>query len=662
MKHKKLIIILVIAAAAAAAGIAGFLQYKKKKQQEMDMSMSSGPVIEMAVRQDIQNSFTVNGRIVSGDEETQGAVPGIGAAGSSDSTSAEAASSSASAGDAGGSADSTSTGPSAAGDASSGNIVAQVFVKVGDKVKMGDPLYSIDMTNVKDDLWLNQQRLALQERQNAIDQAAKARAVSDAQDVSGQQYDDATRTLREAAEDTDESLQDQLKTNADYQKKLDEEKRAQAAYDTAKASYDSLKVQSDSNQAAINSAQADSTVREAEVARMLREAGITVKEDTDGKSVSSYADLLDTDEYKDAVKAAAEAEEALAIAQADNLQTTTDLANALTAMTDAKTALDTATSEREALEKQLETDRDNTKTNVRNLEKAGSDTRTGNRDKNTAEADANTALQTQVVAGEQSTLEMRDAIRKAQAQLEKGTICAGMNGTVTEVNIAPGRSLSDADAVVISNLDDLKAIVDVDEAHIADISVGQKVYLTTDSTESEPVTGTVTFCAATPTEVSESSGSGSSSSGTASTLVNTKKKVYYRVEVAITSDQSRLRVGMNAKMDFVLSEAKDVIAVPADTIMTDDKGNSFVRVLDPDAAADAGAAGEGSTDGTEAPDYREIKVTTGATDGNMVEITSGNINEGDSLEGTGMSTDGSGMDGSMADGGDASLLEGIYSE
>ena len=59
--------------------------------------------------------------------------------------------------------------------------------------------------------------------------------------------------------------------------------------------------------------------------------------------------------------------------------------------------------------------------------------------------------------------------------------------------------------------------------------------------------------------------------------------------------------------------------------------------------------------------YYAVKITTGVTDGSYTEITSGNINEGDSLYGTGMTSDMTGMDGTDSTYTDNSqLLEGIY--
>ena len=168
---------------------------------------------------------------------------------------------------------------------------------------------------------------------------------------------------------------------------------------------------------------------------------------------------------------------------------------------------------------------------------------------------------------------------------------------------------------------------------------------------------------------------------------------------------------MNAKMEFVTAEAKDVISVPNDTIMTDMDVDTCVYVMNTgdgntdssdtaggdsssteipatdengnqiiggaDGTTDIYVSGDGTSDGTANGSdtagsgdtmtdsagnvYHAVKVTTGVTDGNYTEITSGNINEGDSLYGTGASsTDTTGTGDMTYSTTNSDLLEGIY--
>lgn len=766
-KHKKLFIILIVVIAGAVA-VGGFLLYRKKKQAEELAASMNQPIIESAVRQDIKTSFSVQGRVVGGDTQVPDAagvsssVSGTGADSSSTDASASAGTSgNSSAGSSSASGTSSSSGTSASSDvtgeasADSGNKVKEVFVKVGDTVKAGDPLYSIDMSEVEDSLWLTQQKLALQQRQNALDIAAKKRALTNAQADTADQTRSSNEAVSDAAIDAQAAANAQAQANTDYQNNQISENSASLYLTAAKVAYDQAQAKADKAQAALDEANAAAT----KAGRAVENAGTADSIDTDSDYVDLQAELADAERELTAAKVTSNAtitinpavtaaqkkvddinakmraielkyKKASATAAADKkkLQAAKDAADdAVTEATLAKskadkelTAAETAYNNAKADYEKAQSNTSDSKTKIdtaatdatskqRDLTKAQIQAGTDARTKQSAEADANAAIASQQISNETGLLDMQDSIRKAQEQLEKGTIVAGIDGTVTAVNVAPGQALT-SNPVVISNLNSLKAVVDVEEAHIADVFVGQTVYMTTDSTGDETVTGQVTYCAVTPT-TDASSTTSTGTSGTDTSLINSKKKVYYRVEVAITSSIERLRIGMNAKMEFVTAEAKDVISVPNDTIMTDMDGDTCVYVMNTgdgntdssdtaggdsssteipatdengnqiiggaDGTTDIYVSGDGTSDGTANGSdtagsgdtmtdsagnvYHAVKVTTGVTDGNYTEITSGNINEGDSLYGTGASsTDTTGTGDMTYSTTNSDLLEGIY--
>lgn len=779
-KHKKLFIILIVVIAGAVA-VSGFFLYRKKKQAEELAASMNQPVIETAVRQDIKTSFSVQGRIVGGDTQIPAAA--VSSTASTDTADSPAgtdtsASSSSSSGSAS-SGSSTSSAASSSGDSGSvsgdigtgsGNTVKEVFVKVGDTVKAGDPLYSIDMTDVQDSLWLTQQKLALQQRQNALDIAAKKRALSNARADTADQTRNSNETVSDAAIDAQAAADAKNQATSDYQNNQINENSASLYLTAAQVAYDQAKAKADKAQTALDEANAAAT----KAGRAVDNAGTADSLATDPDYLNAKADLAeaqaklesaqndysdaklanpnssgaipaDLSKYSAAVSSAKSEElaaqkkvdeivlkynraQASAAADKKKLQAAKDAADdAVTEATLAKSKADKELTEAETAYNTAKDNYEKAKSNTadsktkidtaatdatskqRDLSKAQSQAGTDLRTKQSAEADANDAIASQQIANDTGLLDMQDTIRKAEEQLSKGTITAGMDGTVTAVNITPGQAVA-ANPVVISNLSSLKAVVDVEEAHIADVFVGQNVYMTTDSTGDETVTGQVTYCAVTPTTDSSAS-AGSGTSGTDTSLITSKKKVYYRVEVAITSSIERLRLGMNAKMEFVTAEAKDAIAVPNDTIMTDMDGDTCVYVMGAgdgstdssdtagvesssaeipatdengneiiggaDGTTDIYVSGDGTSDGTANSSdtagsgdtmtdsagnvYHAVKVTTGVTDGNYTEITSGNINEGDSLYGTGMTSDMTGMDGTDSTYTDNSqLLEGIY--
>lgn len=768
-KHKKLFIILIVVIAGAVA-VSGFFLYRKKKQAEELAASMNQPVIETAVRQDIKTSFSVQGRIVGGDTQIPtAAVSSTASTDTADSpagTDTSASSSSSSGSSTSSTASSSGDSGSVSGDigTGSGNTVKEVFVKVGDQVKAGDPLYSIDMTDVQDSLWLNQQKLALQQRQNALDLAAKKRALSNARADTADQTRNSNETVSDAAIDAQAAADAKNQATSDYQNNQISENSASLYLTAAQVAYDQAKAKADKAQTALDEANAAAT----KAGRAVDNAGTADSLATDPDYLNAKADLAeaqaklesaqndysdaklahtdssgaitaDLSKYSAAVSSAKSEElaaqkkvdeivlkynraQASAAADKKKLQAAKDAADdAVTEATLAKSKADKELTEAETAYNTAKDNYEKAKSNTadsktkidtaatdatskqRDLSKAQSQAGTDLRTKQSAEADANDAIASQQIANETGLLDMQDTIRKAEEQLAKGTIVAGMDGTVTAVNITPGQAVA-ANPVVISNLSSLKAVVDVEEAHIADVFVGQNVYMTTDSTGDETVTGQVTYCAVTPTTDSSAS-AGSGTSGTDTSLITSKKKVYYRVEVAITSSIERLRLGMNAKMEFVTAEAKDAIAVPNDTIMTDMDGDTCVYVMGAgdgstdssdtagvesssaeipatdengneiiggaDTGTDIYVEGDGSSDSASGSSdtmtdsagnvYYAVKITTGVTDGSYTEITSGNINEGDSLYGTGMTSDMTGMDGTDSTYTDNSqLLEGIY--
>ncbi len=133
--------------------------------------------------------------------------------------------------------------------------IKEVFVKVGDSVKAGDRLYTLDMTDVENDIALAQKKLSIEQQQNAIDQAAAGRAVRSAQETSAQQYEDATRTLTEQAEDTNKAILEQVHSQQDVDRFIRAEADAKAALNAAQKAADAADQKYAELQNAVSNAQ-----------------------------------------------------------------------------------------------------------------------------------------------------------------------------------------------------------------------------------------------------------------------------------------------------------------------------------------------------------------------------------------------------------------------
>ena len=359
----------------------------------------------------------------------------------------------------------------------------------------------------------------------------------------------------------------------------------------------------------------------------------------------------------------------------------------------AKEEYEKAKSNLEVAEKAFKEGKKVIKTDGRLMEDLIPETNKGNRTALNAEQAARESIASQRINSQIAAIDVTEEIRKKQEMLDKGVITASTDGMVTGINISPGKSFSGDNAVVINKLDRMHIVAEIDEGHIADITKGMTVRVKTDSTGDEVLTGKVVFCAPTPTEAPAATGT--DSARRSATVAVSTTKATYRVEIELDEENTRLRIGMTAKLEFVIDSAKDCIAVPTACIMTDPEGNSYVRVATPAGPGMEGNAGEeggGAVDagtpdesGEEIPGFtpipegdenwsgaaggdagmdgsegfvdesgmliREVKVTTGVSDGYYTEITSGNIEEGAMIESTNMDYGGMGAGG---------MLDGIY--
>ena len=610
-RRKRMVYPLVLAL-GLSLGITGC----KKEEETYDTGVS----VESAVRTDIENVYTAKGKIISGQESSMN----VKATSSQDAI-----------------------------------IIDQVYVSVGDEVKAGDVLYTIDTAQAARDLALKEQQQAISDQQNAIKQEDNERALSNAQADSGDQYVTGTRNLVRNADDTNKAIVQQLEDQEKLQTYKDEETRTKATYDAWQSQVDSLQSDYDSKLS-----HAQDLSRQLELKKLDTAAASTAA--TTGSSTPTTT----SQEYLDLSKEAQKAQWS-----ADDAKTALDRAK--TSLADAKTAYETAKTQRETFEKTVTTDQQSTTDNVRKLEDQGDTVNKDNRTKLTAEETARNAIASQDLTHKSDTITNEAEIAKLKEKLENGQVIATMDGTVTAVNVTAGQAYSGSDGVVLDNLSKMKVSADIDEAHIADLQVGTRVRVKTDSTGTAELTGTVTFTSPTPTKETSNNtnASNGSTSATSSNSQNTKTRATYKVEVTLDEPNDRLRIGMTATIDFIVASAQNVIAVPSSCLIDDGAGNYFVNVIS--SAADADSAGDESTGGSvwedstgssEASDgaqtadgagaagtdmsagggVTQVMVTTGVAGDYYTEITSGNIREGEQLQT------------SAATGDYSSMLDGVY--
>jgi len=146
----------------------------------------------------------------------------------------------------------------------------------------------------------------------------------------------------------------------------------------------------------------------------------------------------------------------------------------------------------------------------------------------------------------------RASLKQARDDLSKTTIYAPMSGTVSELNKEEGEialgSQFQADVIlVIADLSEMEAQVNVDENDIVSIHAGQAAEIQADALLAQPLQGKVA-------EISSSANT--AGSGT------TEQKTEFEIKIGITSPPKTLRPGMTASADIVTNTNPRALSVP----------------------------------------------------------------------------------------------------
>ncbi|MDD2680618.1 MAG: efflux RND transporter periplasmic adaptor subunit [Patescibacteria group bacterium] len=184
------------------------------------------------------------------------------------------------------------------------------------------------------------------------------------------------------------------------------------------------------------------------------------------------------------------------------------------------------------------------------------------------------------------------SVDKAKYNVDQATLISPIDGVISQLNYKQGDIiLSDSAKKMASiiNKDTLFIEVNIEEADISKLEVGQKARASFDAVDDVELDGELSFISMT---------SETSSNGIVTYLV--------RILINDVAD-SPVREGMTASVDFITAEAQDVLAIPV--------------------AAIRNIAGSPSV---EKEDGSIVNVVSGFTDGKKVEIISG-LSAGDKI-------------------------------
>ncbi len=238
--------------------------------------------------------------------------------------------------------------------------------------------------------------------------------------------------------------------------------------------------------------------------------------------------------------------------------------------------------------------------------------------------DAENALRTarvlnqeKIIRGEAAISEARLAANFTDAQmgidqqrkaLLDAVVTAPASGTVTAVFAKEG-NVGAGLMFVIENTDKLIVSTKIEEYDLPYVEIGQLVKIESDGTGEEQYEGKITKIA--PTAVKDPQG------GTVDTT-----NVEFETEVGVNAG-SKLRIGMNARLDIITGESLGVFAIPYDSLMENASGDIFVYVAKPNPAATEGNAA------VQTYTVAEIPVALGLETDLSVEIISDVLQEGD---------------------------------
>lgn len=220
-----------------------------------------------------------------------------------------------------------------------------------------------------------------------------------------------------------------------------------------------------------------------------------------------------------------------------------------------------------------------------------------------------------VRAQQEAIRQAESAYQRAIDDLERTTIRAPMDGTVTALNVEKGETavmgtmnFAGSVLMVIGDLSEILAEVEVAESEVVALALGQTAVVRVDALPDTPLAG----------RVAEIGSSG----------IKTGDVVKFRVKVALDRPDPRVRPGMTAKVEITTKTAPAAVAVAQQAVQTrwlDDKGKEVQR-REGDTSQRELSAVYLLAGGKAA--RREVK--TGVHDELWVEVTEG-LAEGDEI-------------------------------
>ncbi len=255
----------------------------------------------------------------------------------------------------------------------------------------------------------------------------------------------------------------------------------------------------------------------------------------------------------------------------ENLEAARDSAE--TAMENAKRAYDKAVQDYGNMESQNSSTEENYSIAVKNAEEALENAKK-DYDRAVEQAESELSSLKKQAERQRTVSGLNDPqvimLQNLKDKLEYAVVTAPCDGVVTAVNTEEGAAAAGA-LFVIEDLGSLIITSSVGEYDIPYVSEGMSATIRCDALDGAEYSGKVTDVA--PTSVPASATAVGSTSGTAAS---------YKIETEVNGEDGKLLVGMNTKVEIISDKRENALTVTYDALTTDENGSDAVYIAEKD--------------------------------------------------------------------------------
>lgn len=505
-----------------------------------------------------------------------------------------------------------------------GMEIKTVNVKEGDSVSIGDVICTFDMSNVEENLKVAQNSLNISNAQGALGIQSAQRNLND----SIKNKDTQVNITKQDTDNALKAYQDAQNELSSLQNTLASKKSARDSfiktYNSSLSEYTNIKAEYDKKESTYNQATNSYNAGVASFENAQIEYNKYFVAGTQNQLNPSTGTVIDPSEYQDGEYATLTHRAVMTNynqAQSTLISLETNLNTAKSDYLNYKSTYDNAVNSYSPLESQyqaIEAEISSLEANVKTLQ-ANVDSLKNAYDKTVqaqnsavSTADSNIASMQDALSNSELSSSLNRQTQQAQIntyqdQLEKGVLTSTVDGTVTSVNAKPGDIYTGSTIAVIEGVQEFIIEAEIDEYDIADVEVGMEVLIKTDATRDEELKGRIIYVAQSATDVSEIAGTSMTSMTTSGTSNAT-----YKIQIALDTQNDRLRIGMNARLSIITDSREDVWTVPIEAIHEKDDGSKYIEILKNEQTGEK----------------EELKVETGFESSYYIEINSDKIKEG----------------------------------